>query len=245
MADPETQVKAKVLLGTLITLYDDLADDPRHRDSALLETLYQLPFRARPTASQPFVALVDELWACLMRALVRLPHYPLLAPFFAFDVERFYAANRYCELVSDLPCASNQLENRTYVAHNMGIIIAGMIDLMATPVLHIPELGRIRALFYRAQEFARLSNVRATTERELRAGDLTSEISAAILEAGGRLDENEDAIGPYAGALETEQLAILSALRTQSSGLQTFDGGRYVDAFVTLNALHFRLQSFI
>ena len=176
---------AKVFLGMIITLYDDLADHPRLRNPLLLSALYQINLGRKFSISTHLnlneqeirtYEFAGSLFECLDRALEGLPHYEALKRVLSFDIEMFYCCNRYSEMLSIVPGLGNLSEVRTLGPHNMGIVAAGMIDLMACHTLNLQELGRCREVLLLGQRLGRISNLIFTLERELTQGDVTNEI---------------------------------------------------------------------
>jgi hypothetical protein len=176
-------ILAKLHLGMMITLYDDLADNPENRDGDLLNALYKLnvgrdletPLSLSGERHRTF-ELARYLFQGLQMALRRFPQYSILAPVLQFDIEQFYVCNRHSELISVLPAARNVMESQTIGHHNMGIVAAGVIDLMASPGLRLAELGQCREVFLLGQRLGRISNLIFTLKRELLEGDTTNEM---------------------------------------------------------------------
>lgn len=190
--DPDLFLKLlinKTKIGMLITLYDDLADHPERKNPQLLQELYKIPFRETQINTAHFndeekyiVSFSQQMWKSILNSIQKFPYYEKFHNFFAFDVQQFYNANLYSEMISDYPQMANQTENRTYLSHNMGMVITGMMDLMATPDGFFAELGAMRHVLYNGQILGRLSNVLITLERELQEGDVTNEICSLALQ---------------------------------------------------------------
>jgi hypothetical protein len=241
---PEERQKlilTKVKIGTLITLYDDLADHPKLRSAEILNKLYLYPFH-RNRSDEPSTEieeLVATIWDEVLGDLKRLVNYQILANVFQFDLVQFYNANRYSELITDQPFLSNVAENRNYAPHNMGIILVGTVDLMASPNFSINELGQIRAFLYQAQVLARLMNVLTTYERELSQGDLTSEVAARV-GSGTNIDSER-----VAAEIFSEMNEGLCSLERAASRLRSFDGLQYLQSLRKLYGLHEELKEVI
>ena len=111
----------------------------------------------------------------------------------------------------------------------MGMVLAGMIDLMSChPVLSDP-LGTLREIFILGQRHGRLSNVLATMNREREEDDGTNEIVALSRFHGTSLeDERANA--------EQEQEEIIAKLSAVE--LTQFDGPRFVEGIRKLQQLH-------
>lgn len=225
-----TTVLAKVHLGMIITLYDDFADHPQHCNPELLVGLYRLnidsdavaPTHLSPAEKENF-ELARYLFSELSRILSRFPNHAGLRGALRFDIEQFYSANRFSELMTTLPQIRNLTEARTFGPHNMGIVAAGIIDLMASPNLALEELGACREVFHLGQRAGRISNLIYTYQRELCEGDSTNEISIAT-------DTN------YPSTLLDEFSDLVE--RIGQARIKTFDTRRYARGFVFLHSLH-------
>ena len=230
-------ILTKVRIGTLITLYDDLADRPALRNPEVLEQLYRLPF-SYPVAGafHPIVRLATRLWEDVFAVLRRLPQYQRFRKLFDFDVGQFYSANRYSELITDQPELANQRENRAYGPHNMGLLIVATVDLMASSGVRAHELGMIRSFLHDSQVAARIMNVITTHDRERQEGDVTGEIATAMI---------EQPLATEAGLTESlvqEQEALLRSLESQAPRIESFDAHRYLLGLRELHRLHERMK---
>ena len=176
-------VNLKVILGTLITLYDDFADRPDKFNPKLLQLLYRLPFE-KIELNDAFLSieesvslnLAKSLFIKLKDGLSHFPNYNSFIDIFYFDLKQFFLANYYCEQLTKNPNLANVLENQMYLHHNMGIVMAGMIDLMSLEKFNMSELGQARSLFLLGQRAGRISNILSTYEREKQEGDVTNEL---------------------------------------------------------------------
>ncbi len=227
-------VEAKVLLGTIITLMDDLADHPRYRDDEMLARLYRIPAEIMyglpvTEALSEFEVLVRALIAELFERVNQLgARAQVLLPFFCFELEQFFQANRYSALISELPYAANRYENRQIVSYDMGIVAAGVIDLMASPRVDLRELGLIRELLARAQVICRIMNVVSTAARERRERDVTGELVG--LEAAAFLNAQN--------ALREEVRDKLAQLKSQGDKIRSLRVDEYVQGLAQLADLH-------
>jgi hypothetical protein len=176
-------LRAKVCLGTLITLYDDFADRPSQSNPQLLEILYQLSFSNQSTVRSLLahhdrvVEFAKSLFKEIRLILTRQPNYQMLCDVLEFDLRQFYSANQFSSLMMKHHNLNNLTENRLYSHHNMGMVIVGMFDLMAIDRLDLSELGVIREVFVLGQRLGRILNVLTTYEREVSDGDRTGELS--------------------------------------------------------------------
>lgn len=174
---------AKIMLGMLITLLDDLADNPRYFNPELLRILYQIggqypQFKKRFFSAHELkiIKLTEFLIMNIKKTLFSLPNYNSLYKIFLFDIWQIYLSNRYSELMTAFPAVRNLTEAKLYGPYNMGMVAAGMIDLMASSSAMIDELGKCREIFLLGQRLGRIGNLIATYEREKNEKDLTNEI---------------------------------------------------------------------
>lgn len=228
-------MKAKVLLGTIITLYDDLADRPDLLNRDLLSLMYQIPFG--PIDHEPnrlnrvdkdLYLLAKSLFFQLKEILINLPQYGRLKDLFEFDLKQFFLANQYAEIVTEVPAIFNTLENKLYMHHNMGIVMAGMIDLMSLGQLFIEELGKAREVFLLGQRAARISNIVTTYEREAIEKDRTNELDLSL---------PDNIILFNKERLEREQRQILKKM-DQIVKIRLFSIHYYLDGIKKLHHLH-------
>jgi hypothetical protein len=173
---------AKMHLGMLITLYDDLADNPKFQDNELLKILYMLPFAKEDFKNDLSIDqlriynLSKILISGLEKSIKTLPNYKRLNEFFLFDLEQVFSANKYSSLIANMPQGASSYESIRYGSFNMGIVAAGMIDLMGSSTIVLSELGTSRSAFHHAQRMGRISNLLATLDRELEEDDVTNEL---------------------------------------------------------------------
>ncbi|BBM86092.1 hypothetical protein [Candidatus Uabimicrobium amorphum] len=253
----EDLIVAKTKIGMWITLYDDLADNPKYRNFKLLEELYKIPHNSEyieyeklNEEERQIVELSLMLWDDIFTMISTLPYYEKFKEFFAFDIQQFYVANRYSELVSEYPKMTNQTENRIYLSYNMGMVIVGMMDLMATWDGVFAELGTMRNILFQGQVLGRISNVLNTLERELKEEDFTNEvISLALQNMDLVLDdftkrskeELEKILHPLAQELLEERTTLYQEIRNIS--LETFDVAVFVSGLQSLHELHENMRS--
>ncbi|MFS4461209.1 hypothetical protein [Bdellovibrio sp. HCB2-146] len=228
-------ILAKVHLGMIVTLYDDLADHPEHRNSELLKELYTLNVEEDRLAAVHLnekEKVVFELGRYLFLELTALlrefPHYRVLVAALRFDIEQFYSCNKYSELMSSFPAICNLEESRTLGSHNMGIVAAGTIDLMASSGLHLEELGKAREVLHLGQRLGRISNLVFTFNRELSEGDSTNEIL---------ISKDPES---YRKKLLEEFSAKATEIRSHS--LHTFSTQSYAEGLEELHRLHAALE---
>lgn len=232
----EAAIFAKIHLGMMITLYDDLADHPGYRNPLLLEQLYRLnvdqdvePEVGLSDSELATFGLARHLFEQLTSILETFPSYRVLLPVLRFDIEQFYACNRYSEMISKVPAVRTLQESQSLGPHNMGIVAAGTIDLMTQERLKLPELARAREVFQMGQRLGRIGNLLFTFDREVAEGDVTNEISIALASGFGSAEEYRQVLLSELGTLR---------LRIRAQKLAIFDTSRYADGLVKLHQLH-------
>lgn len=235
-------LRAKLCLGTLITLYDDFADRPSQSDPQLLEDLYQLNFGGNKSLGRlkhdhhPVLVFALSLFKEMETVLQRLPHYQHLNQILGFDLSQFYTANRYSSLVTANPFIGNPAENRAYAHHNMGMVLVSMMDLMASENLDLSELGAMREVFLMGQRMGRIFNVLVTRKREIMDGDITSELASYS-------SEHETAVAIK--KLRQEICDLREKILTYDSRIKTFSVKAFVDGLNQVQTLHEKMEGTI
>jgi hypothetical protein len=196
----EEVVFAKVCLGMLITLYDDLADNPVFYNPGLLKLIYRLNLGEVPLPpadlslhEKRIYQLARELFLQLETSLRCFIHYVPLKDILVFDIKQIFLANQYAELTTAHPFMRNLTESKAQGPYNMGMVAAGMIDLMASPGFEMENLGATREMLVQGQRLGRIGNLLFTFEREKKEGDVTNEI--LLHGDGGKSLRREYALG--------------------------------------------------
>ncbi len=176
----KTVMLAKMYLGMIITLYDDLADNPKYKNSSLLKAMYSLldnlEDKNLSRGIDPRLSLANNLIHGLFETTKILPNGSYLKNLLEFDLRQVFLANRYCELLNEIPGVANIHEARHHGPYNMGMVAAGTIDLMGSKEIPKDKIGKSRDVFLKAQRYGRICNVLTTFKREQNEGDLTNEI---------------------------------------------------------------------
>lgn len=235
-------LRAKLCLGTLITLYDDYADRPVQRNPQLLELLYQLGFertalvRSLNPRDQHVLEFAQSLFVEMEAVLRRLPHYRQFSEILNFDLAQFYSANRFSSLLMDHPYINNSAENRLYAHHNMGMVMVAMMDLMATDKIAISEVGSIREVFLMGQRMGRIFNVLSTRKREALDGDITGELATF---------KNEYELEAAVQALRQEIRELSDKIRNFDARITTFSVRAYLEGLEKVQKLHEKMEGII
>jgi hypothetical protein len=232
----EQVIHAKVCLGMLITLYDDLADNPKFFNPKLLQHLYQL--NINQLSHSPVLLgedlkvfqLAKMLFSELDLTLNKFEYYRELLPVLQFDIRHIFFANQYSELISAHPFAKSVEECRLMGPYNMGMVATGVIDLMASHSLVFSEFGVAREILIRGQRLGRIGNMLATFERESLEGDHTNELTDLKAQRSSTLLEFSK------GLLE---------LRHKGVGLVSFKIDSYAEGLKSLLQLHFQMEGII
>ena len=238
----EKVINIKVILGSIITLFDDYADRPDRLNSRLLELFYRLPFE-KVAVHDAFLSkeegialsLAVSLFEKLFSQMKELHNYHELIELFYFDLKQFFLANQYSEQLTKNAHLVNNLENRLYLHHNMGIVMAGMIDLMSLTTFKMDGIGACREIFLLGQRVGRISNVVTTFEREQREGDMTNEIMSL---------RKQDSVKKNLNKLEVELNSILRKISSKEDCLN-FSVKSYSQGMRKLHQLHLRLKGVI
>jgi len=235
-------LQAKLCLGTLITLYDDFADRPTQYDPKLLEILYQLGFgsstsiRTLNPHDHHALEFGKSLFAEMESILSRQPHHRQLFGILNFDLAQFYSANQYSSLLMAHPYINNPLENRSYTHHNMGMIMAAMMDLMATEKIEFSEFGSMREVFLMGQRMGRIFNVLSTRSREALDGDITGELATCSNEQEIQISERN---------LRQEVRDLHDRILDFDNRITTFSVKTYLEGLMKVQRLHEQMEGTI
>lgn len=222
---------AKLCLGILITLLDDLADNSALRNPELLKSLYKLNFTEQYKGTDSTLQFADHVIREMYSVLSKLPNFQALKPILDFDLRHIYLANQYAELQSDFKSLNNMTESKYFGPYNMGMVAAGMMDLMACPGFNISELGMVREIFVKAQRLGRIANVLCTLEREISEGDKTNE----ILISGCPEKHRKEIIAEFYEGL----ISLID------SGVKSISLDSYIDGVESLFFLHKKMKGII
>jgi len=241
-------ILAKMHLGMLITLYDDLADNPKFQDNELLEILYMLPFVEEDFIKNLSLEQIKiyELSKFLLNGLQRhlkdCPNYEVLKDFFHFDIEQIFTANKYSSLITQLPHGASSYESSRYGSFNMGIVAAGMIDLMGSEKFNINELGYSRSIFHSAQRMGRISNLIVTLDRELSEKDLTNEL---YIKFNYPMDEEDKDYSSIERQTLNEFNSLTKRILKHEKYIFHFSVKDYCEGINNLHKLHLSLKGII
>ncbi|STX29396.1 Uncharacterised protein [Legionella beliardensis] len=241
-------INTKILLGLFITLCDDFVDNPTYANPKLINELAKIPLDDVSIDTQGLtefeskvVSFAKELFQQIISFLQKLPHFDCLKMLLYFDIKQFFNGLHYSQLIRIFPQMTNTVECACYLPHNMGIIIVGMMDLMAIADFDINEFGIIREFFWFAQRFSNICNTLTTFERELNEHDFGNEIMLLSAQENRQGD-----IGSYQEAKEkliAEQLTIIDQIALYQ--INSFSTLEYIKGLKYLQSLHQSMQGFI
>lgn len=235
-------LRAKLCLGTLITLYDDYADRPTQSNPQLLEVLYQLrvgrsdSVRSLNPRDRHVLEFAQGLFADMEAILSRLPHYRQFSEIFNFDLAQFYSANRFSSLLMSNPYMNNSLENRLYAHHNMGMVMVAMMDLMATDRIALSEVASMREVFVMGQRMGRIFNVLTTRRREALDGDITGEFATC---------KNEQELEIAERKLRQEIQDLSGKIKSFDARITIFSVSGYLQGLEKVQKLHEKMEGTI
>lgn len=255
-------LSAKFHLGMLITLLDDFADHPRYFNPLLLEQIYKIPYSQQHINDSQLshaddliiLHLVKYLFQQIECNLKPLPHYASLKNILKFDLMRFYQANQYSELIMRHAEIVNTYELLQLRPFNMGMVIAGMMDVIASSQFNLSELGVTRKMLHLGQRYGSISNNLNTFSRELAEGDITNEVLIKGLDRQLIIyadlkqlsyTEIRDKLHNIIAEMEKEQNEILNELIQEKFKINSFDCNQYVNGLKQLKLLHQSMQGII
>lgn len=252
---------AKIHLGIFITLLDDFADNPNYLNSKLLTEIYKIPFYSEyiqflhlNKQEKEIISLADYVIQKLIQHIETLPHYATLKKLFEFDLRQFYSANHFCELINTIPSLANPEEIISLRPYNMGMVISGMLDIMASPTFDLSELGKTREILYLGQRFGSICNTLITFHRELLEHDVTNEIiikgfsRQLVTPAELQSDFHEMITNKLANVfqeLDQERSSILTKITRLGEQIHSFDCEQYIASLINLQCLHEALRGVI
>lgn len=254
-------ILAKLHLGMLITLLDDFADNPRVHNSRLLYELYKIPFNIncsnRHALNEQECTVFDltcYLADKILEHIRHLPGYKKLLPVVQFDLNDIYRANQYSALITQQAVMLNSYELTHIRPFNMGMVMAGVIDLMASPGFDYQELGSMRYVLHRGQRYGSISNNITTFQRELAEGDVTNEIIIKGIERNllnltemksMSADMVLSLLEPVMQEMILEQSIILNEISSLKENIHSLNVAYYADGLQKLHHLHMSLQGII
>ncbi len=210
---------AKMYLGMLITLIDDLADNPKCFNPGLLSLMYSnemVTLEKLSVSDIDLINLKNFLFKNLHSHIKKLPNYEELVGVFNFDLEKVYLSNKFSELITSKTFICNNYEMKLYGSYTMGVLAAGMIDLMGIKNINYGEIGACREIFIIGQRLAKIANNISTFAREKLENDITNEITHS-------LNTSKKDFNYYKNKLEKEFLRGIKLIDKSKNKISSFN----------------------
>lgn len=231
----ELLLRAKTMVGTLITFDDDLSDHPNYFDLEALEFLYDVRKKIpRNPKTRCNIYVSRLLHSSILDYAKMLPHYERYKKLFDFDLDQFANSNLHSAMQRLYPFLQNLVELKHFGPFNMGMVAVATLDLMAIGELHVEELRAVREASYLGQRAGRISNVMTTIEREKSLEDYTNEALVGL-----RTDSD------YMGMLAKEHAEILETIKKLHVYSDKVNFLGYAEGVQRLHELHFRSKGYI
>jgi hypothetical protein len=229
---------AKMYLGMLITLIDDLADNPTCFNPELLKLIYSNNLVNKSKLSINHTKIINLkrfLFKNMYKHIKKLSNHNTLIDVFNFDLENIYLSNKFFELITAKTIMRNNYEIKFYGHYNMGVVAAGIIDLMGVKNINYEELGKCREIFLTGQRLAKIANTISTFAREEQEGDVTNEIMCL-------LSSSKNNFNFYKNKLEKEFVSGIKLIKKSKNKIKNFDSLKYAHGIEKLFDLHMSLK---
>lgn len=186
---PEHHVQAaqetKFLIGTYITLMDDLAE--KHGDN---ETFWELAKVVYPNATPDwdddgirsnYADSVRRVWRALEERFDDAPRYSTFRNAFQFDLRSSLQAMDFARLSGDHAGFANRVETWQYETEAIGMYATVGTDVMFSPSFDPDDYGAFRELINELQRMWRLGNWVITWKREVHEHDFSAGVIVEAL----------------------------------------------------------------
>lgn len=232
----------KWMIGALITLTDDFADNPAFRSMSWVKGFIATaqgghPMDSFSTQHQQALTLSGQLYEWIKQSLAQMTLQPRLIPLIDFDLQQYFLNMHFSTFLSSDPLLICKREYLWHAPHNMGMVIAGMVDLACCDQIEWREMAVIRELFYCAQRSGHICNTLTTMDREMEEGCISNEIQLRLMHGINGSEAN------IIELLEQERIELYQKITAQS--LKTFSTADYVQGLQQLQALHEEMQGVI
>ncbi|VEB38392.1 Uncharacterised protein [Legionella sainthelensi] len=232
----------KWMVGALITLTDDFTDNPEFRSMSWVKGFITAIQNCRPieplsSKQQQALQLSCQLYGWIQQSIAQMTLQPRLMPLIEFDMQQYFLNMHFSTFLSSEPLLICKREYLWHAPHNMGIVIAGMVDLACSEYIEWQEMAAMRDIFYSAQRCGHICNTLTTVDREIQEECISNEILLRILHGN---NGSEDDIIEF---LKQERMELYQKIRHKS--LKTFSIEHYVKGLEQLQALHDDMQGVI
>lgn len=254
----ETAQETKFLLGTYITLMDDLAE--KHGDA---ETFWELAKVAVPEASPDwdrpgirtdYAVGTRAVWEALEERLARAPRHDEFRETLLFDLRTAIHGMDFARLSSAHPRHANRVETWRHETDAIGMAATVGSDLLFSPGVGEDDCRRLRESLQELERLWRLGNWIITWKREAREGDFSAGIYLEAVQQGIVSRDDLDAVqagdrpaadvvrpieeSGIAGRFAYDWTRRRDELRDRELGIEAFDADELVDAMEQLMCSH-------
>lgn len=232
----------KWMIGALITLTDDFTDNPALKSTAWIKGFFSAiqgiqEISSLSSRDQQALKLSIQLYEWIQQSLAQITLQPRLIPLIEFDLQQYFLNMHFSTFLNNDPLLICKREYLWHAPHNMGMVIAGMVDLACSEHVEWHEVAAMREIFYCAQRSGHICNTLTTLDREIEEGCISNEIQLRLLH--GNNGSEEDII-EY---LQRERIDLYQKISNQS--LITFSTVDYVKGLQELQILHEEMQGVI
>jgi hypothetical protein len=232
----------KWMIGALITLTDDFTDNPAFKSMSWVQGFIAAIQGSHQRSSlsaqdQQALKLSIQLYEWIKQSIAQMTLQPRLIPLIEFDLQQYFLNMHFSVFLNSEPLLICKREYLWHAPHNMGIVIAGMVDLACCDHIEWPEMAAMREIFYCAQRSGHICNTLTTLDREMGEGCIGNEIQLRTLH--GNNGSQKDIID----FLQRERGELYQKIRNQS--LKTFSTADYVQGLRQLQTLHEDMQGVI
>lgn len=232
----------KWMIGAFITLTDDFIDNPALKNSAWINSFFAVIHGGHQATSllpkdQQALKLSVQLYELIKHSISQMTLQPRLIPLIEFDLQQYLLNMHFSTFLNSDPLLICKREYLWHAPHNMGMVIAGMVDLACSLHIEWHEIAAMREVFYCAQRSGHICNTLTTLDREIEEGCISNEIQLRILHGN---NGNEKEIVDF---LQRERSELYQKITNQD--LTTFSTEDYVQGLQHLQTLHEDMQGVI
>lgn len=149
-------------------------DPARYRTVLALKRQAVLLGALLDEGSPECVAYARRLHCEVLGAAAELPRFRDFAGLLELDLEQLFAGRRHAAVVRAAPHFLSETEGRWHTAPGLPFLLAGTLDLCASPGFDERETGLLREVLLHAQRMSYLTQLVTSWERRCEADDLNS-----------------------------------------------------------------------
>lgn len=249
---------SKFLIGTYITLMDDLAE--KHGDA---ETFWELAKVSYPNTTPDwereeirtnYADSVRRVWNALQERFAEAPRYESFQDAFQFDMRSALQAMDFARLSGDHTGFANRVETWQYETEAIGMYATVGADVLFSKSFDADEYGEFRELVHELQRMWRLGNWVITWKREIEEHDFSAGVIIEAVRQGIVTEEDLDQV--KSGSLDSSHVIERiensdipeqfvwdwkrrrDELREQDFGVESFDTDSMIDDMERLMQSH-------